>query len=54
MILASFNAYNGEDIWGLESNVVEFLVAFRALGISRDDILWDTLKLFLCEGNYAL
>lgn len=46
--------YDGEDIRSLVGDIVDGLVAFSALGVARNDILRDTLELFLGEGDHGL
>lgn len=46
--------YDREDIGSLESHVVYLFAAIRAFGVSRDDILWNTLELLQREADYAI
>lgn len=48
------NTNDGEDIWGLEGDIVKFSLSFGPFGEARDDICGDTVQLFKCEGNAAL
>lgn len=47
-------AYQGEDVWSFERDVVEGLSIFLSFGIARDDVFGNALELLKCEAYTAL
>ena len=50
----SMGAYQGEDVWSFERDVVEGLSIFLSFGIARDDVFGNALELLKCEAYTAL